>query len=198
MGALQSVNAYSSHGTEAGGAALALVQGLGDVFHHQNADSRRFRPPPPPAPNTHAHYVKEIKKPEPTVDSRQTGHLSKQLVRPQQKTVSLRLGAFRKKIDTQKDTHTHTHPGRSQTNTVRNMPLRFPTDDLVSRVDRTVEQPFVAHSWSHSAVFPVKLSAHQPDASQKWVSSGGGSRGARTNNSLGDAFIGQDNAFTRA
>ena len=44
--------------------------------------------------HTHTHYVKEIKKPEPTVDSRQTGHLSKQLVRPQQKTVSLRLGAF--------------------------------------------------------------------------------------------------------
>ena len=30
--------------------------------------------------------MKEIKRPEPTVDSRQTGHLSKQLVRPQQKT----------------------------------------------------------------------------------------------------------------
>ena len=44
--------------------------------------------------HTHTHYVKEIKKPEPNVDSRQTGHLSKQLVRPQQKTVSLRLGAF--------------------------------------------------------------------------------------------------------
>ena len=40
------------------------------------------------------HYVKEIKKPKPTVDSRQTGHLSKQFVRPQQKTVSLMLGAF--------------------------------------------------------------------------------------------------------
>ena len=37
--------------------------------------------------HTHTHYAKEIKKPEPTVDSRQTGHLSKQLVRPQQKTV---------------------------------------------------------------------------------------------------------------
>ena len=44
--------------------------------------------------HTHTHYVKETKKPEPTVDSGQTGHLSKQLVGPKKKKVSSRLGAF--------------------------------------------------------------------------------------------------------
>ena len=33
--------------------------------------------------------------------------------------------------------------------------------------------------------------------SKKWVSSGGGLGGVRTKNSLGDAFIGQNNDFTR-
>ena len=33
--------------------------------------------------------------------------------------------------------------------------------------------------------------------SKKWVSSGGGSWGVRTKNSLGDAFIGQNNDFTK-
>ena len=33
--------------------------------------------------------------------------------------------------------------------------------------------------------------------SKKWVSSGGGLGGVRTKNSLGDAFIGQNNDFRR-
>ena len=36
-----------------------------------------------------------------------------------------------------------------------------------------------------------------PPPPKKWVSSGGGLGGVRTKNSLGDAFIGQNNDFTR-
>ena len=67
--------------------------------------------------------MKETKNPEPTEDRRRAGHWSKQLVRPQRKTLlSLRLGTFLRDSVTgggsvhpqvqshvHRHTHTHTH-----------------------------------------------------------------------------------------